>query len=197
MYMGKKCPNCSSTKDCGDFHKNKRSKDGLACICKLCANQKRKEFYVLHPDYEITRKKKFYLNNKDRFHQTYLKKKKHILKRQLKYVNNKNKYDINFKLYNVLRNRIGMAIKNNYKSSSSVILLGCSIPELKIHLESQFKDGMTWDNHGIHGWHIDHIKPCSSFDLSKPEEQLKCFNYTNLQPLWAIENISKGGKNRN
>jgi len=58
----------------------------------------------------------------------------------------------------------------------------------------QFKPGMTWDNYGYYGWHIDHKVPCSNFDLSKPEEQYKCFHYTNLQPLWAEENLIKGGK---
>ena len=80
------------------------------------------------------------------------------------------------------------------KTSSTTILLGCSIPELKAHLESQFREGMTWDNHGK--WHIDHIIPCSSFNLLDPSEQYKCFHYTNLQPLWAHENLRKGGPRR-
>lgn len=53
---------------------------------------------------------------------------------------------------------------------------------------------MSWENRGNFGWHVDHIKPCASFDLTKPEEQAKCFHYTNLQPLWARENIAKGDK---
>jgi desulfoferrodoxin (superoxide reductase-like protein) len=61
-------------------------------------------------------------------------------------------------------------------------------------LEKQFKLGMNWDNYGRSGWHIDHIKPCASFDLTKKEEQLKCFHYTNLQPLWARENLIKSDK---
>jgi len=71
-------------------------------------------------------------------------------------------------------------------------MLGCTINELWIHLEKQFKQGMTRQNHGK--WHIDHIIPCVSFDLTKPEEQSKCFHYTNLQPLWASENLAKGSK---
>lgn len=71
-------------------------------------------------------------------------------------------------------------------------MIGCSIEELKQYLEKQFKEGMTWDNYGE--WHIDHIIPCAAFDLTKEEEQLKCFNYTNLQPLWAEENEKKGDK---
>ncbi len=62
------------------------------------------------------------------------------------------------------------------------------------HLEKQFKEGMTWENHGLYGWHIDHIIPCASFDLTDLEQQKKCFHYTNLQPLWAKENLIKGVK---
>jgi len=66
------------------------------------------------------------------------------------------------------------------------------MPELRLHLERQFKDGISWDNYGE--WHIDHIRPCAKFDLSKPEEQRACFHYTNLQPLWEKENVSKGAR---
>jgi hypothetical protein len=62
------------------------------------------------------------------------------------------------------------------------------------HLESKFTEGMSWSNYGYKGWHVDHIKPCASFDLSDPEEQKKCFHYTNLQPLWWYDNFKKGAK---
>ena len=100
--------------------------------------------------------------------------------------------DTNFRLVNVLRARVRIAIKKGCKSAQTMELLGCSIEEVKSHLESQFTEGMTWDNHGE--WHIDHIIPCASFDLTDPEQQKKCFHYTNLQPLWASENISKGAR---
>ena len=70
--------------------------------------------------------------------------------------------------------------------------LGCTIPELKQYLESKFQEGMTWENWGVHGWHIDHIIPLSSFDLTCREQFLKVCHYTNLQPLWAKDNLSKG-----
>jgi hypothetical protein len=66
------------------------------------------------------------------------------------------------------------------------------VEQLRQHLEAQFTDGMSWDNYGRDGWHIDHIRPCASFDLTDPEQQRQCFHYTNLQPLWAADNIRKG-----
>ena len=93
---------------------------------------------------------------------------------------------------NSLRARIGMAISSAKatKSSNTEELLGCSIERARLHLESQFVDGMSWGNHGE--WHIDHRRPCSSFDLKNSEEQRMCFHHTNLQPLWSSENLSKG-----
>ena len=80
------------------------------------------------------------------------------------------------------------------KRLKTLDFVGCSIQEVCRHLESQFLLGMTWDNYGLHGWHIDHIRPCASFDLTDPEQQKQCFHYTNLQPLWAADNIRKGAK---
>ena len=71
-------------------------------------------------------------------------------------------------------------------------LLDCSISELKLYIESQFQSGMTWDNYGA--WHLDHVIPCDAYDLSDPEQQKLCFHYTNLQPLWAEENLMKHNK---
>ena len=71
-------------------------------------------------------------------------------------------------------------------------MLGCSIDELKGYLESKFENGMSWENYGKGGWHIDPIKPCASFDLRSELNQKKCFHYTNLQPLWWEDNLSKG-----
>jgi len=98
------------------------------------------------------------------------------------------------KLASVVRARVYDALKHGYKSDRTEKLIGITIKELKVYLEKQFQDGMTWDNYGFYGWHIDHIIPLSSFDLTKAEEQKKAFHYTNLQPLWAKENMHKGSK---
>ena len=100
--------------------------------------------------------------------------------------------DIDFKLRCVVRSRLSKAIINNRKAGSAVSDLGCSIEELKRHLESQFQPGMTWDNYGRYGWHIDHIKALSKFNLTDPEEFREACHYTNLQPLWAEDNLRKG-----
>lgn len=70
--------------------------------------------------------------------------------------------------------------------------LGCSAPELVAHIESQFAPGMSWDNRGE--WHVDHIRPLASFDLTDPAQRLEACHYTNLQPLWAADNIAKGAR---
>ena len=139
--------------------------------------------------------------------QHYQENKKQILERCDQYrvknkekINQKNlirrKEDIQFKLSSTIRTRILRAIKEQYskKAYKSMELLGCSIAFARQHIEDQFTIGMTWDNHSLYGWHIDHIKPCASFDLTDPEQQKQCFNYTNLQPLWAEDNLSKGAK---
>ena len=110
------------------------------------------------------------------------------------YVSNRLKADINYKLRRVLRVRICNAIAIGYKAGSAVRDLGCTIPELKQHLESKFQEGMAWANWGLYGWHIDHIIPLSSFDLTDREQFLKACHYTNLQPLWAEENLKKSDK---
>lgn len=104
------------------------------------------------------------------------------------------KNDPNYWLRHILITRIGHAIKRQYgkKAFSTISLIGCSVDDCRIHLEKQFKDGMSWDNQGE--WHVDHIKPLSSFDLTKAEEQKKAFHYSNLQPLFAIDNIRKSNR---
>jgi hypothetical protein len=90
-----------------------------------------------------------------------------------------------------LRRRIRSALNGTTKSAKSMELLGCSWEEARSHIESLWKPGMSWENR--REWHLDHIIPCCAFDLTKEEEQKKCFNIKNLQPLWKHENMSKGG----
>lgn len=130
----------------------------------------------------------------------YAKKKKQyhalpaVRARVRKHNRKRRRTDIQFKLGLNLRRRILLALKGETKSASTQELIGCTIPHLIIHLESQFKEGMAWENHSLGGWHIDHIVPCVVFDLSDPDQQRRCFNFSNMQPLWAYENLSKHGR---
>ena len=101
-----------------------------------------------------------------------------------------------YRLKHNLRARVGSALRAQKagKNWSLLDIVGCSTPELMAHLESQFLPGMTWDNWAHDGWHIDHIRPCASFDLTKPEQQKQCFHFSNLQPLWAGDNMRKSAK---
>lgn len=98
------------------------------------------------------------------------------------------------RILGALRNRLCDAIRGKSRSQTTQDLLGCTVEQLKTHLEGLFQSGMTWDNWTHSGWHIDHIIPCAAFDLSDHEQQKRCFHYTNLQPLWAADNIRKGAK---
>ncbi len=90
-----------------------------------------------------------------------------------------------------LRGRVSSAIKRG-KSKSTMELTGCTIEFLISHLEAQFQEGMSLENYGE--WHIDHRRPCASFDLEEEEQQMMCFHYTNLQPMWGKENLEKGAR---
>jgi hypothetical protein len=85
-------------------------------------------------------------------------------------------------------------LANQNKTGSAIDELGCSVDQLKRYLESKFQPGMTWDNWTRDGWHIDHIKPLSSFDLTDPGQFKVACHYTNLQPLWAKDNLVKSNK---
>ena len=108
-----------------------------------------------------------------------------------KYCKKRRSEDLLFKLITNIRIAINQAIQKNSKGGRSIALLGCSIDRLKDHLD---KPGMSWDNWSPDGWHIDHIIPCAAFDFSKLDQQKQCFNFKNLQPLWAKDNMSKGAK---
>jgi hypothetical protein len=141
-------------------------------------------------------KKKYYSIEKNRIkHNEKCKKYAKLTKnKRNQHLKNKKKNNINFKILANLRSRISTAVKKLKKSNKTKIFIGLPLDKLRIHLESKFKEGMTWENYGHKGWHIDHIIPCASFDLSDPEQQKKCFHYTNLQPLWWFENLKKGCK---
>lgn len=100
--------------------------------------------------------------------------------------------DIHFAIRERLRRRIQHAVKSGTKSETTLALIGCNESFLRGYIEARFLADMTWANRDL--WHIDHRIPCAAFDLSKPEEQRRCFHYSNLQPLWKAQNLAKGRK---
>ena len=140
----------------------------------------------------LKQRQEYYQKNKDKIRDRLKRYRQEHRQEINEYFRNKYKTDINYKLSELLRNRVRNAIKSYKRPGSAVKDLGCTVQELKEHLELQFKPGMTWDNHGQ--WHIDHIKPLSIFDLSDPEQFMEACHYSNLQPLWAKDNLSKSNK---
>ena len=138
--------------------------------------------------------------NKEKLKARYIeynkKHRKRIQQKHNQYVTNRSKIDLSFKLSNSLRSRLCSVIKLNSKTGSAVKDLGCTIKELKQYLEKQFQPEMTWENWSFRGWHIDHIIPLCKFNLTKRKEFLKAVHYTNLRPLWAKDNLSKGRSER-
>jgi len=117
------------------------------------------------------------------------KRRKEITKRYRERHKSNPQYAVKNKLRDHMRR-----IRPGFKSESTADILDCTIEHCCNHLESQFTEGMTWDNMGKSGWHIDHIIPCAFFDLTKPNHQKVCFNWQNLQPLWESDNCAKGDK---
>lgn len=107
-----------------------------------------------------------------------------------KYERERRRSDPTYRLLHNLRTRVRHALKGNSKSAATEKLLGICADECRKYIEAQFTEGMSWDS----DIHIDHIVPCASFDLCDPEQQRRCFHYTNLQPLWGPDNLEKSAK---
>jgi len=155
-------------------------------------SERKKQYYEENKEQILGRQKQYCKENKEQIKQYREKNKGRIKKYNTRYMKEKRNKDIGFRILSNCRTRLYQVIKGNLKSASTKKLIGCSIEKLLEHLENQFADGMTWDNYGE--WHVDHIKPCAMFDFTKEEEQRECFHYTNLQPLWAEENLRKSDK---
>ena len=191
----KTCSSCVINKELSDFYVNHRVKGGYSYLCKQCQSLKSKIYKAKNKDKISLNKRKWYDSNKAEVLQYqasyYENNKKHIISRVVKYRKNRLKTDISFKLQKNLRHRLAKLLKQQ-SSKIAIEFLGCSLSEFKTHLESKFKIGMTWDNYGQ--WHIDHITPLSSFDLSDSQQLKQACDFTNMQPLWAKDNRSKSDK---
>lgn len=192
------CSKCEILKILPDFNKDNKSKDGLSLVCKDCKKIINRKYRESNPDRYKKQQKKYRDSNlekeKLRVKNWTIKNKDHRSKYVTNYEKKRKKSDPKFKILRNSRIRIyNFLIKENlYKTEKTISLLGCEIDTLKTHLESLFTKDMSWDNYGKDGWHIDHIIPLSS--AKSEEEILKLCHYTNLQPLWAEDNLKKGNR---
>ena len=193
--MGRICNKCESYKEASFFSKRK---DGtLYSHCKKCKSDTYTEYYAKNAKLVKERMKSnpntkissanWYIKNKEKLAKSFQDNKKAIYKQRILH----RETNIEAKLKHNLRSRFNNAIKRNSKTGSAVRELGCSIVELKQYLESKFEPGMTWNNYGKE-WHVDHVKPLALFNLKIFEQLQDACKYTNLQPLWATDNLKKG-----
>lgn len=188
------CSKCRGEKELDDFYKKKDSKDGRRGQCKVCvdaanavwaqenpaaAKAIRERYFAAHPGAKARAAKKF----NDAHPES-----------QREYQRRKYTEDPRVRLARRLRGRV----RNALKAGSAVADLGCTISELKARFETMFYphpitgEAMTWENHGPDGWHIDHRRPLADFDLTDRTQFLQAAHFTNLQPLWAVQNWNKG-----
>lgn len=198
----KKCSRCLIEKALTEFHKNKTSFDGFRTYCKVCYKVSMETYHkslkykeclrISQAKYNRTDKRKATKKRfLDKVGKDYMKKYWNSQNRKA-YIKNKIATDPVYKLKKALRTRLYLAIRGRYRSGIAIRNLGCSIPDFLNYFETLFQPGMSWENHGK--WHIDHIRPLTSFDLSNQEEITKSCHYTNLQPLWEHDNLSKGNR---
>lgn len=198
IIKDKKCHSCKQIKGSELFNVDKTKHDGLSGSCKACVLIKNQEYRSANPEYSGLYNKRYYQDNKD------------SIIANVKSYNNKNKKLIHSRSIEYqkrplvrVRRRLTKRIREalfsvgKRKNHETLALLGCTFDFFKQHIESLFQDGMSWCNYGKGGWELDHIRPCSSFDLTNEDEVKKCFNYTNIQPLWKIDNVIKGSNYQN
>lgn len=182
ISSGNYCTSCNKIR-CKEYYLKNKSR-------KL---QKQSEYSNSHKEEKRAYNKKYYENNKEVLSNKIKNYKLENKEKVCTYIKNKRKENVEFRLTCALRKRLYSTIKvqNGDKNLKFIDLIGCTSNELKSYIESKFLPTMTWENYGSY-WHIDHIIPCSSFNLIDENEQKKCFHYTNLQPLFAVTQIIDG-----
>jgi hypothetical protein len=198
IILEKCCDGCKLTKSVKEFNKDKYSKCGFTSLCKDC----KKKYNNTHRDEILIQHKKYYYNNLEDV-RNYIKlwnseNKDKVNKQKSEYNKIKRKIDANFHIIEITRTRLRCVLRGNKKHFHTVDLLGCSVQEYKHYLQwTAIKNGyLDFDVNDFSGkeYHIDHIVPCSWFNLSDPSQQKDCFNFRNTQILKAEENDRKGNK---
>lgn len=184
------CNKCRTPKELNEFGTRKKSKDGLQYTCKTCVKQN----YLDDKARILINHKMWYDKNKNEvkeYSQNYYRQNAaHLITPATKNYTRRHKEDSGYKLACDLRSRLRSAIKGGFRAGSAVVELGCSVEFFKEYIEEKFSSEMSWGNYGK--WHLDHIIPLASFDLSNRKQFVKATHYTNYQPLWTKENLKKG-----
>ena len=194
------CNKCEIEKSIVEFNIYNKLKGYRINTCKLCKNKYLKEYNTNTSELRSKNKKEYREKNsiivKQQKKNYYNNNKEKIREYKRKWETDKRKNNLLFRIKQLVRSRIYKFIISTNgklsKTNKTFDIVGCSPEFLKEHLEMNFKEGMTWENYGLYGWHIDHIIPLSSAE--DDDEIYKLCHYTNLQPLWAKENLSKGDK---
>lgn len=198
-----RCSGCQQDKAAEEFYKNAHRSTGVQARCKACdkARQQSADGVAYHRAYNRTHAaeyKAWQQRPESRRRQAEREKgyrtRRDAKDRKNARENRRRWGSVAVRLASNIRSRLKNAIRREWKTGSTLDLLGCSIEQLRVHLESQFRPGMTWANWARDGWHIDHIKPLAAFDLSDRAQLAAACNYTNLRPLWAAENLSKNAR---
>jgi hypothetical protein len=196
------CKKCNIEKNIDEYYIKNKNKNTFRNQCKDCMNLYAKKYKNENKEKIDKKNKEYLIKNKEQNKINcllYRKKNPKAFKiwvdknkeNRRTYINNYNKKPLN-KLKNSLRSRINGIMNGKNKNVKTLELIGCSYEELMKFIENKFIDGMNWNNYGYYGWHVDHIIPLSS---AKDESELiKLFHYTNLQPLWCKDNLSKNSK---
>lgn len=211
--MKKICLHCKFEKSIEDFGKCQRNSDHKDKWCKKCRNNTNMTYYYNNRNEIMIHRKEYYEKNKEKFRLQknawsrqeknikqkaiydlkYRKKNKEKISRQKTEWFEKHKNDPHIKLAKNMRRRLHHALHGKIKPDHTFNLIGCTVKELKLHLEKQFLPGMSWGNYGFgeKSWHVDHIIMIKEFDITQENELRLAFHYTNLRPLWQHDNVTK------
>lgn len=177
------CTKCKAEKSIEEFRLRKdRAPGARQSACKACCRAIANNWKLRNPE----RTRELSRQSAAAFFAKFPERVRENSRRSVK---NRLKNSIDFRILHNLRRRLNKAVKGTVRSKRTQELLGCSIPHFKAWMEFWMQPGMTWENYGE--WHVDHKRPCISFNMKDPEQQRQCFHYTNLQPLWAKENLQK------
>ncbi len=175
------CTKCGRLKTRAESHIRRKSPDGLRPKCKDCKKTEDRERYLSDPNARIAQATAWRKDNREHYNAS-----RSVLKKR------KRKTNPNYRLSENLRKRLWDALQGHVKRGSAIALLGCTVDFARRHIEAQWTSGMSWDSYGL--WEVDHIRELDSFDLQDPVQLAVACHYTNLRPLWAPDNASRGGR---